>query len=117
MEAHYPFKIYTSGNGNPIIMAEIEGNELYPIYNEFFEERGYSGNGYCWEGHIVQILEQLDPDLLDHIEFDPEAGAFYAIADSEASRKRFVNLISPIFSDLANLATYVAAADRNRIDD
>jgi len=90
-------------------MKERPSQETWPS--------GYEGNGYCWEGHITQLLEQLDPELLDHIEFDPEAGAFFAYADSKASMERFVNLLSPIFSDLTKLATYVEAADRDRVDD
>ncbi|MBK8145064.1 MAG: hypothetical protein IPK62_08730 [Bacteroidetes bacterium] len=35
------------------------------------------------EGHIKQILETLKPELLQHIRFDPEAGAFFATADQK----------------------------------
>ena len=106
-----------AGDGNYTISADLQSEALYPGCHEFFAEHDYEGNGYCWEGHITQILEQLAPDLLDHIEFDPEAGAFFAYADSKTSMEKFVTLLSPIFSDLTKLATYVAAADRDRIDD
>ena len=83
----------------------------------FFEELGYTGNGYTWEGHIIQILEKLDKELLNHIEFDPEAGGFYAYADSAANQQKFMEILGPIFSDLGVLETYVTSADRSRIDD
>ncbi len=99
------------------IVAQIESAELFKKYNPIFERNGYSGNGYCWEGHITQILEKIDKELLSHIEFDPEAGAFFAYADSKATQQKFVDLIGPIFTDLKKLEEYIKAADRSRIDD
>jgi hypothetical protein len=112
----FPFETYEL-DGGFVILTDIEGAELYPKYVDFFEQFGYSGNGYCWEGHIVQILEKMAPELLSHIEFDPEAGAFYAYADTKANQLRFVELLSPIFSDLNHLKKYVGQADHSRIND
>lgn len=113
----YPFKTLPPADGRYTIVAETEGEALFPKYVQFFEKHGYTGNGYTWEGHIVQILEKEDPGLLQHLEFDPEAGAFYVYVDSEASQQQFINRLSPIFADLSSLEKYVKAADRNRIDD
>lgn len=113
-ETTYPFKIYNTDYF--VIEAETEG-ELYPKYAEFFEKLGYSGNGYCWEGHIIQILQKKNPELLSHLDFDPEAGAFFCYADSEESRAEFLKTLCPIFSDLEILEEYVKAADRSLIDD
>ncbi|MBK7691910.1 MAG: hypothetical protein IPJ31_12630 [Bacteroidetes bacterium] len=96
---------------------EIESPQLFPKYATFFEKYQYSGNGYCWEGHIKQILETLKPELLQHIRFDPEAGAFFATADTKENQILFVTLLSPIFSDLKKLEEYVKKADHSRIDD
>ena len=116
MTNQFPFK--TSSNGEQFtVIAETESPELYPEYAELFEKYGYSGNGYCWEGHITQILEKLNPELLEHIDFDPEAGAFFAHSDTEENQKKFVELLSPIFSDLKKLEEYVKKADHSRIDD
>lgn len=112
----YPFKI-TESNGEYDIAAEIESEELSAKYAQVFEKHGYSGNGYCWEGHIIQILEKTDKSLLNHIDFDPEAGAFFAYADSQKSQQRFIEILSPIFSDLKKLEAYILSADRDRIDD
>jgi hypothetical protein len=116
MTDYFPFKI-SDNNGQFLIIAEIESEELYPMYLKFFEQHEYSGNGYCWEGHITQILEKLDPELLEHIEFDPEAGAFFAVADTKENQMKMVQLLSPIFSDLSKLKGYILKADRSRIDD
>ncbi len=116
MTNYYPFKI-SSDNGRFAIMVEIEGPELYSKYSKFFEKYEYSGNGYCWEGHITQILEKLNPELLRHIDFDPEAGSFFAIADTKENQIKIVELLSPIFADLSKLEEYVKKANRSRIDD
>lgn len=114
MENTYPFKIYDTKSF--VISAEIEG-ELYPKYAEFFEKLGYSGNGYCWEGHITQILKKVNPELLNHISFDPEAGGFYAYADTKEDRQKFLEILCPIFNDLKLLEDYVKKADRAKVDD
>lgn len=84
---------------------------------ELFENHDYEPNGYCWEGHIIQILEQENPALLDHIEFDSEAGGFYTEADSKKAQLAFVNTLSPIFQDMSKLEEYIRSADRSQIDD
>lgn len=113
---YYPFELQNN-NGQYGIVANIESKELYPKYYDLFRKYGYEGNGYCWEGHIRQILEKLDKSLLDHIEFDPEAGTFFATADSKESQQKFVALLSPIFSDMKKLEEWVKKAERSRIDD
>jgi hypothetical protein len=112
----YPFEI-TDRNGQYTIIAQVESAELFNKYNSIFERNGYSGNGYCWEGHITQILEKIDKRLLSHIDFDPEAGAFYAYADSKNAQQRFIDILCPIFTDLKKLEEYVKSADRGRVDD
>lgn len=99
------------------ISVFIESDKIFDKYYPFFEQNGYTGNGYCWEGHIIQILEKENVDLLKHIEFDPEAGAFFAYADSEKAQVDFVKTLSPIFSDLVRLKKFIDTADRSRIDD
>ena len=116
MTNYFPFKI-NDDNGLFSIIAETESPELYPKYADFFEKNGYSGNGYCWEGHITQILEKLKPELLSHINFDPEAGAFFAYADTKENQIKIVELLSPIFADFTKLEEYVKKADHSRIDD
>jgi hypothetical protein len=93
---YFPF-IIQNFNGQFGIEVQTKGPELYPKYADFFEQFGYSGNGYCWEGHIIQMLEKLDKESLAHIDFDPEAGSFFCVADSEQSQKKFLTLLSPYF--------------------
>ncbi len=116
VEDPFPFIIGDEG-GQLFIVAPIESDTLFDMYVPLFEKYGYSGNGYSWEGNIQQILEKLDNELLAHIEFDAEAGAFFANADSKETQQRFVNTLSPIFSDLAKLEEYLKKADRKRVFD
>lgn len=112
----YPFEIFEEG-GQITIMAPIENEDLFTKYYGLFEKHGYSGNGESWAGIIEQIIEKEAPELLDAIEFDPEAGAFYCSVDSKLSQLRFVELLSPIFSNLTLLEKYLISADRDRIFD
>ncbi len=107
---------FTIGNKNEIT-AFIENKPLYPHYKNLFEKYGFSGNGYSWEGIIVQILEKQDPELLKHVQMDPEAGAFFAYADSKLSQIAFVKILSPIFSDKKKLDAWLKKADHKRISD
>jgi hypothetical protein len=116
MSTNYPFEAIND-SGILTITAELEGPELFPKYYDFFQKHDYEGNGYCWEDHITQILERIAPDLLEHIEFDVEAGLFCAYAETKAHQQRFIDLLNPIFSDLDILAEHVTMADRDRIDD
>lgn len=112
----YPFKL-RNNDGQYAIIIEIESGEIFNKYSSLFEKYGYSGNGYCWEGHIIQILEKLNPELIKHIDFDPEAGSFFAIADSKNNQSKFVSLLSPILSDLKKFEPYVKSADHSKIQD
>jgi hypothetical protein len=116
MAEYFPFEL-ADDNEAFSISVEIESPELFSKYQPLFERYGYSGNGYSWEGHIIQILENIDPELLETIEFDPEAGAFFASADTKENQIRFAELLSPIFSDMTELEGYIKNADRSRIDD
>jgi len=112
----FPFDISFSA-GKYVIAVELGDPRLYPSYFNLFKKYGYEGNGPCWEGHIRQILEKKDPGLLAHLEFDPEGDAFFAYADSRETQQKFVDILSPIFSNLDVLGDWVKKADRSRIDD
>ena len=115
-DKYFPFKL-SEMDGKYSISVEIEGGKLYDKYYKVFKKYGYEGNGPCWEGHIKQILEKKDKNLLSHIEFDSEAGGFFAYADSKETQEKFVEIVSPIFSNLNILSDWVRTADRSQIDD
>lgn len=82
-----------------------------------FEKYGLTGNGYSWEGVIIQILEKEHPSLLNHIHFDPEAGAFFAFADSYKRQVEFAYIIHKVFTNALKLEQYLMNMNRSRIDD
>ena len=80
-------------------------------YRNLFEDHGYSGNGPSWVEHISTILEEADPDILDHLEFDEEGDTFVVYADSEAIVTRFLQLVLPNFATAQQLKKYLSQAD------
>ena len=115
IEFYDPFIIYK--DGSYMIAAEIENKELFDKYNPIFRKYEYSGNGYSWEGHIKQMLQKEIPSLLNHLQFDPEAGGFYVFADSEKTQRQFADIVSKIFKDISKLEQYLKTANREQIDE
>lgn len=115
-EQYYPFQLQEF-DGEFKILANIEVEDLFNKYEPLFRKYGYSGNGYCWEGHITQILGKLDEQLLYHIDFDSEAGTFVANADNKENQLKFAKLLSTVFADTTKLEQWVKKADRSEIDD
>jgi hypothetical protein len=111
----FPFTLVSSLN-NYAVSINLESDDVAKQYGLFIKYK-YTGNGYSYEGLIMQIVEELDKDLLNHITFDSEAGAFYARIDTEENQFKFVNLLSPIFSDLTKLEEWLKKADRSKIND
>jgi len=109
--------IFEVDNLNNEIFIDLQSNKLYPRYYNMFAKYEYEGNGYCWEGHIEQILDDLQPELLDQIEFDPEAGSLTIISDDQKILKTVSELLNPIFEDLETLKSWISKANRDRIED
>lgn len=116
MPSYFPFELHDY-EGEYSISVPIDGEEIFMNYIPFFESHGYSGNGVTWEGMIIHVLENIEPELIDRIDFNSEGDAFYAVADSKETQLRFAGLLSPIFSDLKKLEVFVKSADRSQIDD
>lgn len=58
MKDYFPFEIMNDDRNT--IVASLESEKTFPKYYNFFKKYGYEGNGPCWEGHIIQILEKED---------------------------------------------------------
>ena len=91
--------------------------ELFDKYTNIFERNNYSGSGFCWEGHIKQILESERPKLLNYISFDPETGGFYMYTASRSKQLIIAEYLSDIFNDTLKLDGYIKEADRTKIND
>lgn len=80
-------------------------------YYTLFEKHGFGGGGASWVEHIETILEESDPELLDHVEFDDEGETFIAYTDGPAATDQFLQRLVPIFSDLGALNKYLSQTD------
>jgi hypothetical protein len=113
MSSTYPFKVAAAKDPADttrqfVILADL--SEL-DDYSQVFENHGYGGNGPSWREHIETIIEEFEPDLLEHVEFDEEAGAFLAYADSLSAVRQFMACVLPYFGDLGKLNTYLRQTD------
>ena len=115
IRTYYPFVLYK--DGSHMIAAQIESKELLDKYNPVFTKYGLSGNGYSWEGVIRQLLQKESPGFESHLLFDPEAGAFYVVADSEKSQLHFAKVVSKTFGDVKKLEEFLKGVDKGKVHD
>ena len=54
------------------------------------EDEGFDGNGYDWCSLAQVFLDELKPELIGIIRFDPEAGMFCAYSDDKEALKTFI---------------------------
>ncbi|CAN5131352.1 hypothetical protein BH09BAC1_BH09BAC1_13660 [soil metagenome] len=114
---YYPFSLLDDPRNTIAIYLYNSEDSILIKYAPIFEKYGYSGNGESWAGHIEQILEQVDPELLKHIDFDPEGDAFFAYVDTKENQLRIANILVPIFTDFNKLEKHLASANSERIWD
>ncbi|WP_444666989.1 immunity 51 family protein [Flavobacterium columnare] len=54
------------------------------------EEEGFEGNGYDWGSLAKVFLEELKPELIEVVKFDPEAGMFCAYSSNKEALETFI---------------------------
>lgn len=109
----YPFHVAAAKSAaDParqfLILARLGELEDYAIV---FEGFGYSGNGLSWREHLETILEEFQPELLDHLEFAEDAHNFLAYADGPDAVRGFMGCVLPYFGDLGKLKKYLTQTD------
>ncbi len=80
-------------------------------YYVVFERYGFGGGGASWAEHIETIVEEHDPELLDHVELAGTGEFFRAFTDGPAATARLLALVQPIFANLGRLSKYLAQTD------
>jgi len=95
-----------------MVASEIEEDTIFNTYAPFFEKYAAEGNGYNWAALLKVILKKENPDLLKHLDFDPEGGGFYLFADSENSQRQFAVLAQKTFADKNKLIKYLTGPDK-----
>jgi hypothetical protein len=113
MTSTFPFKIAAAkATADParqfVILADVSGLD---DYYKLFEEYGFGGDGPSWREHIETIIEEFQPELLEHLEFDEDHDTFLVYADSPAAARDFMTLVLPHFSDLGKLKKYFSQTD------
>ena len=121
----YPFKVFKMpphpanepdyGRNYQIWATDRNGLESVGAneYGDTFDKYGFAGNGESWREHIQYILEDKDPALLEHLDFDCNADEFLVWADSDLTAKRFLDDVLPIFGSEANLDAHFQTLDPN----
>lgn len=113
MTSTFPFKVAAAkAAADParqfIILAEVGGMD---DYFQLFEDYGYGGDGSSWREHIETIIEEYQPGLLDHLEFDEDSETFLVYADSPDAVRQFMDWVLPYFGDLGKLKKYFIQTD------
>lgn len=113
MSSTYPFKVAAAkATTDParqfLILADVGSLEEYAA---IFEDYGYGGDGLSWREHIETIIEEFEPDLLDHLEFAEDEATFLAYADGPTAVRQFMVWVLPYFSDLGKLKKYLSQTD------
>ena len=91
-----------------LILARVEELEDYA---QVFENYGYGSTGTAWREHLETIIEEFNPDLLDHLEFAEDQTTFLAYADSADAVRQFMACALPYFGDLGKLKKYLSETD------
>lgn len=80
-------------------------------YAEIFEEQGWDGNGYAWEGVVQVLLSERSPAILEELEFDSEAGMFAVYAADAEPLREVAAVIREAVVDLDVLAEVIERAE------
>jgi len=113
MTSTFPFQVAAAKTAaNPARQfAIVAHTAALEDYHDLFEDFGFSGSGASWREHLETIIEEFQPELLDHLEFDETADTFLAYADGPAAVRQFIDCILPYFGDIARLEKYFQQTD------
>ena len=93
------------------VTAPVEAEPALEGYFYLFEKYGFSGSGLSWEEHLLTIVEEASPALLDHLTAASTPARLLLYTDSEAATQQLLRLIGPIFADLGRLNAYFSQTD------
>jgi Immunity protein 51 len=116
LQNYFPFQL-AGINGMYTITVPVEDKKVMDQYHKLFTSYGFSGNGYTWEALIKHILETKDKALYQQINFDSEAGSFYAWTTTKESQVQFAKLLAPIFAEEKQLRSLAEKFRPDEIDD
>jgi hypothetical protein len=106
--SYAPFILLT-GEYPSLILSDNDMLLRVSVFEER-EDEGWMGNGYDWTSIAQVVLNEKLPDLLEKLEFDPEAGMFSA-SGSIDSLKRLGKEMKLIFDDENMLRDFLSRAE------
>ena len=77
--------------------------------SEVFEAAGSEGGGYAWEAVARHIVEHVDPELEDRVDFDSEASMFCAFGESREALMALGARLARLFRSHGALAKVIDA--------
>jgi hypothetical protein len=95
-----------------LIMGDVDMLDVMDV----FEENGYYGNGYGWEGVARSAVANHAPEIADLVDYDPEAGMFVAFGTDLPALERLAVLLHRAFHDRTFLGELLRAGDPEWFD-
>ncbi|TAF33451.1 MAG: hypothetical protein EAZ57_05820 [Cytophagales bacterium] len=90
-----------------VTLLIAETHELQPL----FEEYGYIGNGYAWEGLLSLLINEQYNSLSESIEFDSEADMLVVYLKTEAEQYKVAEIIRALYQDQYQLRELIKVID------
>lgn len=76
-----------------------------------FEEAGFDGGGYAWEGVVRALVQMHAPKLKKKLSYDPEASMFCVVSKDREALGHVAALIQLVLADPALLRDAITHAD------
>ncbi len=87
-------------NGEQYFTVQIiSGGEGLEQAETLFRKHDNYPNGYGWEGLITYFLTLEDPDFLEQMDFDSEAGTFLATLESGEDMLKLAGMLQTLVGD------------------
>ncbi|GAA2401433.1 hypothetical protein Cme02nite_58490 [Catellatospora methionotrophica] len=108
---------------DPCELVEHDSGEFSLTFDDFddyvdiFDEQGWLGNGYAWEGVVQVLLTDRAPQVLDQVEFDSEADLFSVRAADTEPLLEVAATIRDAIVDLDVLADAITRAEEQGLLD
>lgn len=96
-------------NGEQYFTVQIAGGSAgLEAAEALFEAHDNYPNGYGWEGLITYFLTVEDPEFLEKMDFDCEAGAFLATLESAEDMLKLAGMLQDFIKNEPKLVKYLA---------
>ncbi len=107
-----PFTLIETSPGKfSLLLSEFE-----PA-NEVFEPAGSEGGGYAWEAVARHIVENVESELEDRLDFDSESSMFCAYGEDRDALAALGTKLTRLFHDHRALAKIVDVVAARGFDD